>query len=119
MHELEILWTKDGISIENARIEFNFNDLWNRSLALISANQTYTGVYTCHVHLRSGGYPTINASAKVDVYEMPVFVNELKRETHGEYGSPVTIPCDVVGVPPPKISWYHNAEPVDSLLGTR
>lgn len=68
LHELRTLWTKDGIPIENSRISYSFNDSWNRTLALISANITYTGVYSCHVDLRSGGYPTVNASAKVVVY---------------------------------------------------
>ncbi|XP_011308943.1 protein sidekick isoform X2 [Fopius arisanus] len=116
LHELRTLWTKDGIPIENARISFSFRDLWNRTLELISANSTYRGVYTCHVEMRSGGFPVINSSASVDVLEKPTFVSELKRETHGEYGSQVRIPCDVLGVPTPKIEWFHNAQPVG---GTR
>ncbi|XP_076627146.1 sidekick cell adhesion molecule isoform X4 [Colletes latitarsis] len=119
LHELRTLWTKDGIPIENSRISYSFNDSWNRTLALISANITYTGVYSCHVDLRSGGYPTVNASAKVVVYEKPMFITELKRETLSDYGSTVTLPCDAIGVPPPKISWFRNAEPVDHLLGSR
>ncbi|CAL7947530.1 unnamed protein product [Xylocopa violacea] len=119
LHELRTLWTKDGIPIENSRISYSFNDSWNRTLALISANITYTGVYSCHVYLRSGGYPTVNASAKVVVYEKPTFITELKRETLSDYGSTVTLPCDAVGVPPPKITWFRNAEPVDHLLGSR
>nr|XP_012142211.1 PREDICTED: protein sidekick isoform X4 [Megachile rotundata] len=119
LHELRTLWTKDGIPIENSRISYSFNDSWNRTLALMSANITYTGVYSCHVDLRSGGYPTVNASAKVVVYEKPAFITELKRETLSDYGSTVTLPCDAVGVPPPNISWFRNAEPVDHLLGSR
>jgi protein sidekick len=68
LHELRTLWMKDGIPIENSRISYSFNDSWNRTLALISANITYTGIYSCHVDLRSGGYPTVNASAKIVVY---------------------------------------------------
>jgi protein sidekick len=67
LHELRTIWTKDDIPIEDARIAFNFKDSWNRTLILISANLTYTGVYACHVDLRSGGYPTISASASVEV----------------------------------------------------
>ncbi|XP_076674857.1 sidekick cell adhesion molecule isoform X2 [Andrena cerasifolii] len=119
LYELRTLWTKDGIPIENSRISYSFNDSWNRTLALISANITYTGVYSCHVDLRSGGYPTVNASAKVVVHEKPTFITELKRETLSDYGSTVSLPCDAVGVPPPKISWFRNAEPVDHLLGSR
>jgi len=68
LHELRTIWMKDGIPIENSRISYSFNDSWNRTLALISANVTYTGIYSCHVDLRSGGYPTVNASAKIIVY---------------------------------------------------
>lgn len=70
LHELRTLWTKDGIPIENSRISYSFNDSWNRTLILISANITYNGMYSCHVDLRSGGYPTVNASAEVVVYGM-------------------------------------------------
>ncbi|XP_015603138.1 protein sidekick isoform X3 [Cephus cinctus] len=119
LHELRTLWTKDGMPIETSRISFSFNDPWNRTLVLISANLTYTGVYACEVDLRSGGYPTVNASANVVVHEKPWFRTELKRETLSEYGSTVTLSCDVFGVPSPKISWFRNAEPVDHLLGTR
>ncbi|KZC09696.1 Protein sidekick [Dufourea novaeangliae] len=119
LHELRTLWTKDGIPIENSRITYSFHDTWNRTLALMSANITYTGVYSCHVDLRSGGYPTVNASANVVVYEKPTFITELKRETLSDYGSTVTLPCDAIGVPAPNITWYRNAESVDHLLGSR
>lgn len=68
LHELRILWMKDDIPIENSQVTYSFNDSWNRTLMLISANMTYTGTYSCHVDLKSGGYPTLNASAKVVVY---------------------------------------------------
>ncbi|KAK2580567.1 hypothetical protein KPH14_007691 [Odynerus spinipes] len=119
LHELRTLWTKDGIPIENSRISYSFNDSWNRTLALISANITYNGIYSCHVDLRSGGYSTVNASAEVVVYEKPTFITELKRETLSDYGSTVTLSCDAVGVPPPKISWFFNTEPINHLLGSR
>ncbi|RLU19110.1 hypothetical protein DMN91_009468, partial [Ooceraea biroi] len=119
LHELRTLWMKDGIPIENSRISYSFNDSWNRTLALVSANITYTGVYSCHVDLRSGDYPTVNASAKIVVYEKPTFITELKRETLSDYGSTVTLPCDTVGVPPPTVAWFRNAEPINHLLGTR
>jgi len=51
--------------------------------------------------------------------EKPTFITELKRETLSDYGSTVTLPCDATGMPPPTISWFRNAEPVNHLLGTR
>ena len=32
-------------------IDFSFNDLWNRTLSLISADFVHDGVYTCQVRL--------------------------------------------------------------------
>ncbi|XP_014483007.1 PREDICTED: protein sidekick isoform X1 [Dinoponera quadriceps] len=119
LHELRILWMKDGIPIENSRVTYSFNDSWNRTLMLISANMTYTGTYSCHVDLKSGGYPILNASAEVVVYDKPTFNTELKKETLSDYGSTVTISCDVDGTPVPKITWFRNAEPVDNLLENR
>ncbi|XP_058794092.1 protein sidekick isoform X3 [Phymastichus coffea] len=119
LHELRTVWTKDDIPIEDTRLAFNYKDSWNRTLMLISANPDYKGIYACHVDLRSGGYPTISASAKVDVLEKPSFLTELKRVTLSEYGTTVTLPCDADGEPKPTIQWFRNAEPVDRLLGTR
>ncbi|XP_019697114.1 protein sidekick isoform X2 [Harpegnathos saltator] len=119
LHELRILWMKDGIPIENSRVAYSFNDSWNRTLMLISANMTYTGTYSCHVDLKSGGYPTLSASAEVTVYEKPTFNTELKKETLSDYGSTVTLSCDVDGTPVPKITWFRNAESVGNLKESR
>lgn len=119
LHELRILWTKDGVPIENTNILYKFNDDWNRTLQLMSPNLNYTGAYTCWVHLLSGEYPMINATAMVYVIEKPKFVKELNSDTQGNYGTSVNIPCNVFGVPMPKISWFHNAESIDKFSDNR
>jgi hypothetical protein len=67
LHELETLWLKDGIPVENTGINYNLNDPWNRTLSLVSANLTHTGRYTCQARLRSGGFNQVEASAHVTV----------------------------------------------------
>ena len=62
-----MLWFKDDILIENSGISYTFKDAWNRTLSVVSANLTHTGQYTCQVRLRSGGFPTVTASAAVTV----------------------------------------------------
>ncbi|KAK9695167.1 Immunoglobulin I-set domain [Popillia japonica] len=119
LHELDTLWYKDGILIDNTGIAYTFNDIWNRSLTLISANLTHTGNYECHLSLRSGGYPTVTASANVVVQEKPQFVSHTKTETLGDYGSQIILPCDVVGIPKPNISWYKNAVNIEELNESR
>ncbi|XP_052122730.1 protein sidekick [Frankliniella occidentalis] len=112
LHELETLWLKDGIPVENSGVLYGLNNPWNRTLSLLEANMTHTGVYTCAVRLRSGGAETITASASVVVQEKPSFVKAARHDLLGEFGASVTLACDALGVPPPNISWYRNAEPV-------
>lgn len=113
LHLLETLWYKDEILIENSGVSYTFNDVWNRSLTLISANLTHTGQYECHVTLRTGEFPTVVALAKVLVQEKPKFVSNSKTETLGDYGSQVNLPCDVVAIPIPNVTWYKDAEKID------
>lgn len=113
LHLLETLWYKDGILIENSGVLYTFNDVWNRSLTLISANLTHTGMYECHVTLRTGEFPTVVAAAQVLVQEKPQFVSNSKTETLGDYGSQVNLPCDAVGIPIPNVTWYKDAQRID------
>lgn len=115
LHELQTLWYKDGILIENSQISYTFNDVWNRSLTLISANLSHSGLYECQVSLRSGGFPTVQAVAAVRVLERPRFVSNTRPELLADYGSKVTLPCDVVGIPTPNVTWYRNAVNVADL----
>lgn len=112
LHELETLWFKDGILIENSGVSYNLNDPWNRTLGLLSANLTHTGKYTCKVKMRTGGYSTISASAKIVVHEKPSFIHHLKTETLGDYGAMVSIPCDTIGMPVPNVTWFKNTKQV-------
>lgn len=113
LHELETLWLKDGILIENAAIAHTLDDPWNRTLALLTANLKHSGNYTCQVRLRSGGFPTVTSTANVIVHEPPSFHTPLRTETLGEYGTTLSIPCDVVGEPTPHVTWFRNAEALD------
>lgn len=80
---------------------------------LTSTNFSHTGKYECSVSLTSGGYDPVTASAMVTVQEKPMFISNLKSETLGDYGSPITMPCDVDGIPKPNVTWYKNAEVVE------
>lgn len=119
LHELETLWFKDGIIIENTGISHTLNDLWNRSLTLVSANLSHSGQYECQVRLKTGGFPTVKAIATVVVQEKPKFVSAIRSETLGDYGSQITLPCDAVGIPSPNITWYKNAEEVVTAMDNR
>ena len=66
LHMLNLVWLKDGVPIEQSGIPYSFNDLWNRTLSLISVDFVHDGVYTCSVQMRTGG-PTLSQSARVTV----------------------------------------------------
>lgn len=122
LYLLETLWFKDGVLIDNSDalgFQTTFNDFWNRSLTLISLNEAHTGKYECRVELKTGNFPSISASAQVTVLEKPVFVSSVKLETLGDYGSPLTLPCNAVGIPPPNVTWYRNAEALDEISDDR
>ncbi|XP_032597184.2 protein sidekick [Drosophila grimshawi] len=110
LHELETIWLKDGVAVENAGIMHTLNDQWNRTLALLQANSSHSGEYSCQVRLRSGGYQTVTATARVQILEAPMFVSPLRSETFGEFGGQVQLSCDVVGDPKPQVQWFRNAE---------
>lgn len=112
LHELETLWYKDDILIENGGM-YSLNDIWNRSLTLISVNTTHSGQYECRVRLRSERFDTVTAKAGVIVLEKPRIVSATRAEMLGEYGTPITLPCDVVGIPKPNVTWYKNSEEID------
>ena len=66
LEDLEITWLKDGRPLEESGVGFNFNDLWNRTLSLIGAEESYAGVYTCQAGLRTGG-PRVSEEAVVTI----------------------------------------------------
>ncbi|KAF2903932.1 hypothetical protein ILUMI_02247 [Ignelater luminosus] len=115
LHELETLWFKDGILIENSGISYTLNDLWNRSLTLVSANLSHSGQYECQVRLRTGGFNTVKDVATVIVQEKPKFVSNTRTETLGDYGSQISLLCDAVGIPKPNVTWYKNAEEINNV----
>ena len=79
LHLLSLVWLKDGVPIEQSGIPYSFNDLWNRTLSLYSVDFVHDGVYTCQVHMRTGG-PTLSASAHVRVLgELPCAIRPINR----------------------------------------
>jgi protein sidekick len=132
LHEIETLWLKDGIIIDNSGIQYTLNDPWNRTLALLGLNLTHTGQYTCQATLRSGGYETVTSTASIQVQEPPTFYAPFKTDTLGDYGSILSLPCSkfflllnkhnplipyfpgTIGKPMPHVTWFKNAEAIDS-----
>lgn len=118
LYQLETLWMKDGLLIDNSGIQYTLNDPWNRTLTLLNANLTHSGQYSCEVRLKSGNYESVVSIATITVQEPPSFFTPMRSETLGDYGSKMTLPCDVVGDPMPYVTWFRNSEALD-LAGGR
>lgn len=118
LYQLETLWMKDGLLIDNSGVQYTLNDPWNRTLTLLNANLTHTGQYSCEVRLKSGNYESVVSMASISVQEPPAFFTPMRSETLGDYGSKMTLPCDVVGDPAPYVTWFRNSEALN-LAGGR
>ncbi|XP_059099411.1 protein sidekick-like isoform X3 [Tigriopus californicus] len=118
LFELELIWLKDGVPIENSGVAFNFNDLWNRTLSLIQADFSHAGIYTCQVRMKTGG-PKLTKDAKLEILENPTFAQRLPYETQGEFGKALTLPCDIQGQPQPEVKWLRNGVPLSETPNLR
>lgn len=117
LYHLETLWMKDGLLIDNSGVQYTLNDPWNRTLTLLNANLTHTGQYGCEVRLRGGNYESVVSMASITVQEPPAFFTPMRSETLGDYGSKITLPCDVVGDPAPYVTWFRNSEALNLASG--
>ena len=79
-----ICW-QDGTPIERAAVAFSYNDLWNRTLSLLSADHGHAGVYVCRVGMRTGG-PRLTREARVKVIgEMIVMIMNMQSVAHLQF----------------------------------
>lgn len=68
LYQLETLWFKDNVPIEQSGVVFSFNGLWNRTLSLLQADMHYGGTYKCQVRLRTSIDEPIQAEALVVIH---------------------------------------------------
>ncbi|XP_047493701.1 protein sidekick-like isoform X3 [Penaeus chinensis] len=119
LYQLETLWFKDDVPIEQSGVVFSFNGLWNRTLSLLQADLHYAGVYKCQVRLRTSIDSPIVAEANVIIHERPKLKQQLPVDTYADLGKTLTIPCSVTGTPIPYVTWYRNAANINTLDDNR
>jgi protein sidekick len=112
LHEIETLWFKDKIPIEDSGVIYNLG-WWNRTLVLLSVDMTYAGEYSCKIQMKTGGFNSKISKAKLEVFDTPHFEQSTLPEITTDYGSLLEIPCNVTGMPYPKIRWFRNSEEID------
>nr|Q1HLC0.1 RecName: Full=Hemolin; AltName: Full=Lonomia obliqua Stuart factor activator; Short=Losac; Flags: Precursor [Lonomia obliqua]ABF21073.1 hemolin [Lonomia obliqua] len=68
------------------------------------------GTYTCEES--NGVGKPVKHSLKVTVVSAPKYVKSPEKVIIAKQGQDVTIPCQVTGLPAPKVTWTHNAQPL-------
>nr|XP_045601913.1 protein sidekick-like isoform X1 [Procambarus clarkii] len=119
LYQLETLWFKDDVPIEQSGVVFSFNGLWNRTLSLLQADLNYAGTYKCQVRLRTSIDEPIQAAAQVVIHDRPKLKEQLPVDTFADLGKTLTIPCSATGIPIPYITWYRDAVNVITLDDNR
>lgn len=112
LYEVETHWYKDGIPIEETEIVYAL-EWWNRTLVLLSVDETYKGQYECRVQMKTAGFKTVSSKGSLSVLEPPNFTSSAQSEFVAEYSSKLEIPCNVTGYPEPFVTWFRNAEAID------
>lgn len=112
LYEIEIVWYKDSIPIEETGVAYSL-EWWNRTLVLLSVDSTYVGQYECRVQMKTGGFKVESSKAALTILEPPQFKSSAQLEFTAEYFSKLEIPCDVTGHPEPFVTWFRNAEAID------
>ncbi|XP_018408468.1 PREDICTED: hemicentin-1 [Nanorana parkeri] len=104
-----LTWLRDGIPLNNGD---EFKILRNgRQLHLENAQASDSGLYVC---------VAVNVAGQADKkYDLRVFVPPRILGTFEEHENisvveknPVTLTCEVSGIPPPKITWFKDGQPI-------
>lgn len=112
LYEVETHWFKDAVPIEVTDIVYAL-EWWNRTLVLLSVDESYKGQYECRVQMKTSGFKAVSSKGSLTVLEPPNFKSSAQSEFVAEYSSKLEIPCDVTGYPEPFVTWFRNAEAID------
>ncbi|GFS86545.1 protein sidekick [Nephila pilipes] len=118
VESIEIIWKKDGQEMALSGLS-HLLSYWNRTITLLNVATMHAGIYECVVTMKEDESIQVKASANVSVIVDPIITLRPQRETVSEIGKTVQIPCTASGNPPPQVTWYRNAQPVESHPGER
>ncbi|XP_054706957.1 protein sidekick-like [Uloborus diversus] len=118
LDSVEITWKKDGQDLAMSSISHLLSP-WNRSVTLLSVGPMHSGIYECEVNMLGRASPVVKASANVTVIVEPALVRGPFRETISEISKTVQLPCSASGTPEPEVTWFRNAQKIDSNVSGR
>ncbi|XP_060809153.1 hemolin [Amyelois transitella] len=111
-------WFKDGKDVNNepgARIT-RYNRSVGKRLLIRGVLPEDEGVYRCAVDNEVGKKQ--EHTMKLTVVGAPKFTKKPEKITTVKQGDDITIPCEVSGLPAPKLTYTYSAEPLKSARVT-
>ncbi|NP_001164715.1 protogenin precursor [Saccoglossus kowalevskii] len=105
--EPEVTWNRLGGSAINSDLGVPYG---KNNLLISNLGMTSTGVYKCTAtNPATGG--AVSKTARITVLVPPRLLDVPESQAK-LVGVTARFPCVAEGVPPPSITWYHNAQPV-------
>ncbi|XP_053193293.1 protein sidekick-1-like [Scomber japonicus] len=105
---LVVSWKRDGRRVAGGR-----------RLVVPAPTSSDTGLYVCEASQSNSTAKPAEAKAHLTVMEPPSLSAQPKRKIVADLDSNVVIPCQVTGVPQPRIEWYKDAVLLSRLANPR
>ncbi|KAK3560936.1 hypothetical protein QTP86_023125, partial [Hemibagrus guttatus] len=100
-----------GEKIESSRQDITVirNDETSSTLTIYNVNADNAGTYKC---VANSGEQQAEATVNVKIYQKIIFKNVTSPQEFTE-GDDAVIVCDVIGSPPPTVTWKHKREKIE------
>lgn len=108
-----VIWRKDNGTLYkttrmNIKQRYVTYQNYNRTyLSIIDATMSDEGIYTCTASNMLNA--SVAAYAELRYYEFPG-IKAVRNQLYAKINSNITLQCNVRGIPPPMITWFHGSD---------
>lgn len=102
----EIMWLKDGASIDLNHLDSRFKRIGAGSLHIKDIKAPDAGTYQCRAE---NAEDSTDAAAVLEVMRPPTFIKTPANTVAVEKGD-IELECEVAGEPEPTVQWYKNGD---------
>lgn len=102
----DILWLKDGSSIDLNHLDSRFTKVGSGSLNIKALQRQDAGTYQCRAE---NSMDSIDVAAVIEVVEPPKFIRQPQNTVAVEKGD-IELHCEVEASPEATVQWYKNGD---------
>ena len=102
----EIIWLKDGASIDLNHLDSRFMRIASGSLTIKALTSEDAGTYQCRAE---NSEDSIDSAAVLQVLSPPIFATKPENVVALEKAD-IEMACEVQGLPEPTVQWYKNGD---------